>query len=232
MSSPYSIFVTSTGDIYVDNEGSNFRVDKWTLDATTSVPVMYVNSSCLGLFVDTTNTLYCSMHNLSQVIKKWLNENSTTLTVVAGTNASGSEPDMLNQPYGIFVDINLDLYVADSGNDRIQLFGLGQSNAITVAGNSSSNTTIALNGPTGIVLDGDGYLFIVDSGNNRIVGSGPDGFRCLAGCDGNGSASNQLSQPFSLSFDIDGNMFVTDTLNGRIQKFILVTNSCGKCKSI
>jgi sugar lactone lactonase YvrE len=159
-----------------------------------------------------------------------LDDNSTTLTVVAGTNVSGSAPDMLNKPCGIFVDINLDLYVADFGNDRIQLFGLGRSYAITVAGILSSSTTITLNGPTGIVLDADKYLFIVDSGNNRIVGSGPDGFRCLAGCDGNGSASNQLSQPFSLSFDIDGNMFVTDTLNDRIRKFILFTNSCIKCE--
>jgi sugar lactone lactonase YvrE len=122
--------------------------------------------------------------------------------------------------------------VADSGNDRIQLFGLGQSYAITVAGNSLSGTTITLNGPTGIVLDGDGYLFIVDRGNNRIVGSGPYGFRCLVGCYSPGKESNQLSQPFSLSFDIDGNMFVTDTGNNRIQKFVLLNNSLGKLNQL
>jgi hypothetical protein len=115
------------------------------------------------------------MYHLNQVVKRWLDDTSTTLTVIAGTNASGSAPDMLNQPYGIFVDINFDLYVADYGNDRIQLFGLGQSYAITVAGNSLSSTTITLDGPTGIVLDGNNYLFIVDRGNSRIVGSGPYG---------------------------------------------------------
>ena len=45
---------------------------------------------------------------------------------------------------GIFVDINLDLYVADYYNHRIQLFRLGELNGITVAGNTSLNTTITL----------------------------------------------------------------------------------------
>jgi sugar lactone lactonase YvrE len=120
--------------------------------------------------------------------------------------------------------------VADSKNNRIQLFQLGQLNGITVAGNESSTTTITLNQPTEIVLDADKYLFIVDSGNHRVVGSGPTGFRCLVGCsdDPKGSASNQLNGPTSLSFDSYGNMFVTDSENDRIQKFILSTKLCSK----
>ena len=54
LSFPYSFFVAINGDIYVDNGLSNGRVDKWTLNGTTSVPVMYtyVNAACFGLFVD------------------------------------------------------------------------------------------------------------------------------------------------------------------------------------
>jgi hypothetical protein len=225
---PYSLFVTANGDIYVDNGASNGRVDKWTMDANASVPAMYVSSQCLGLFVDINNTPYCSMASLHQVVKGWLNNNMTTSTVAAGTGIQGSASDMLNQPYGIFVDVNFDLYVADYGNNRIQLFGLGQLNATTVAGGVSLNTTIALYNPYGITLDADNYLFIVDSGNARIVGSGPNGFRCLVGCSGSGPASNQLNGPSILSFDSYGNIFVTDFYNNRVQKFILLTNSCGK----
>ena len=106
-------------------------------------------------------------------------------------------------------------------NNRIQLFQSGQLNATTVAGNTSSTITISLNCPTGIVLDADKHLFIVDNSNHRIVGSGPNGFRCLVGCNGTGgSASDQLSYPMSLSFDSYGNIFVTDTGNNRIQKFV------------
>jgi tripartite motif-containing protein 71 len=227
--SPFSIFVTTNGDIYVDNGLSNGRVDKWTLNLNTSVPVMYVNSSCNGLFVDINDTLYCSIYHRNQVVKKWLNDSTNTSTIVAGTGINGSASNMLNQPVGIFVDINFDLYVADHRNHRIQLFPLGQSNGITVAGNGSSTTTIILNLPTGVVLDTDKYLFIADQNNHRIVGSGSNGFRCLVGCPGSsGTASNQLSSPRTLSFDSAGNMFVIDRYNDRIQKFSVLNNSCGE----
>ncbi len=229
LSNPLSIFVTSNGNIYVYNNYSNGQVDKWTLNTNTSVSVMNVTSDCYGLFVDINDTLYCSLTFLHQVISKPLNNGSNASTIVAGNGSPGSDSNMLNSPRGIFVDINLDLYVADCNNSRIQLFQLGQSNATTVAGNGSSSTTITLYYPTGIILDADKYLFIVDSGNNRIVGSGPTGFRCLVGCSGSpGSASNRLDSPQSMAFDSYGNIFVTDTLNNRIQKFTLFTNSCGK----
>jgi hypothetical protein len=225
---PYSIFVTTNGDIYVDNGYKNGRVDKWTLNSNTSVPVMYVKSYCLGLFVDTNDNLYCSMDIEHQVEKKWLSDSTNTSAIVAGTGIDGSASNMLNRPHGIFVDINFDLYVADHNNHRIQLFPFGQSNGTTVAGNGSSPTTIILNFPTGVVLDADKYIFIVDCFHHRIVGSGPNGFRCLVGCSGSsGSASNELNQPRTLSFDNFGNMFVTDRVTHRVQKF-LSSNSCSK----
>jgi sugar lactone lactonase YvrE len=169
------------------------------------------------------------MRDDHQVVTKSLNSVSNTLTIVAGTGVVGPTLTMLSNPHGIFVDINFDLYVADSGNDRIQLFQSGQLSGRTIAGNESSSTTITLSYPTGIVLDGDNNLFIVDSSNNRIIGSGPNGFRCLVGCSGSsGSASNQLWSPHSLSFDSYGNMFVTDYGNNRIQKFNLTTRLCSK----
>jgi hypothetical protein len=224
----YALFVTTIGDIYVDNGYPNGRVDKWTLNANISVPAMYVSYSCYGLFVDISDTLYCSMYSYNQVVKRWLNDIATTTTTVAGTGSGGSTSTMLYYPKGIFVDINFDLYVADTYNNRIQLFQSGQLSGITVAGSGSSSTTITLIYPTGVVLDAENYLFIVDSYNNRIVGQGPNGFRCLVGCSGGGSASNQLLYPSTLSFDSYGNIFVTDQYNGRIQKFILLTNLCGK----
>jgi hypothetical protein len=229
---PRSLFVTVDDSIYVDNGNNNSRVDMWTSNAVTSVPAMYVSSSCFGLFVDINNFLYCSLENSHRVIKNSLNNNSSTPIVVAGTGIGGASSAMLYRPSGIFVDINFDLYVADTGNNRIQLYQFGQVNGITIIGNEAP-VGVILNYPTGVVLDADRYLFIVDQGNRRIIGSGPNGFRCLVGCSGTiGSASNQLAYPYSLSFDSYGNIFVTDMNNNRIQKFILASNSCGKCQNI
>jgi sugar lactone lactonase YvrE len=154
----------------------------------------------------------------------------TSIIVAAGTGSEGSSFNELNRPNGIFVDVNFDLYVADCGNNRIQLFQSGELNGITVAGDRSPNPTINLNCPTGIVLDAEKNLFIVDNNNHRIVRSSLNGFRCLVGCYGTVSQSNQLNYPLGSSFDPFGNMFVADTDNNRIQKFEYLKKSCGKLK--
>ena len=224
LSDPYSIFVTTNGDIYVDNGQFNGRVDKWIVENETWISVMNVTSPCFGLFIDIYENLYCSMFYNHRVDKKWSNG---TTTIVAGTGVQGSQSDMLNHPWGIFVDINLDLYVADSGNNRIQLFRLNQRNGITVVGKESSKVTIELLYPTGIVLDGDRHLFIVDHGNNRIIGSDENGFRCIFGCSGYGHTNDKLYNPFSISFDSYGNIYITDRDNHRVQK-IVKNKPCSK----
>ena len=228
LNSPFAVCASITGDIYVDNGQINYRVDKWSWNATTSTAVMNVTSKCISLFIDQQQTLYCSNDGGHKVVKMSLSSGSSTATIAAGTGASGSAPYLLNFPNGIFVDEKLNLYVADWGNNRIQLFQPDQPNATTVAGNGAPGT-IALNRPLAVILDADGYLFISDSSNHRIIRSGPFGFQCLLGCSGAaGAASNQLNKPFTISFDSYGNLFVVDTDNNRIQKFLLATNSCGK----
>ncbi len=228
--SPFSLFVTSNGEIFInDGVEKNGRVQKWIEKTNTFVTVMNGNSACLGLFVDTNDTLYCSMNSRDQVVKRSLNDrNMTSMIVAAGTGSQGSALNELYGPRGIFVDVNFDLYVADCNNHRIQLFQSGELNGTTVVGEKSPNPTIDLRCPGGIVLDAEKYLFIVDSNNNRIVGSSLNGFRCLVGCYGKGSQSNRLAFPLSLSFDRSGNMLVADRFNHRIQKFEYLEKSCGK----
>ncbi|CAF4055159.1 unnamed protein product [Adineta steineri] len=226
LSTPYTLFATPLGDIYVDNGLNNRRVDKFSLNSNISTSVMTVPYMCTGIFVDISNTLYCSAYTSHQVVKKWLNDNVLTSTIVAGTGTAGSTATTLNTPIGVFVDAEVNLYVADCLNNRIQMFPVGQFTGITLVG-ASVPGTITLNNPHGITLDANGYLFITDYSNNRIIGSGPYGYRCLFGCTNiAGSASNQLNSPSSLSFDTYGNLFVADCSNSRILKFILASNSC------
>ncbi|CAF1511043.1 unnamed protein product [Adineta steineri] len=228
-----SLFVTSNDDIYIGDGDKNGRVQKWIAETSTFVTVMNVNSPCAGLFVDIYDTLYCSMPDHHQVVKRSLNDAvMTSNRVAAGTGSRGSASNQLYYPTGIFVDMNLDLYVADCGNHRIQLFQSGESNGITVVGSKSLNPTITLTSPTGVILDTEKYLFILDHSNGRIIGSGLNGFRCLVGCYGEGSQSNQLYYPLSFSFDHYGNIFVTDRWNHRIQKFQLFKESCGTFRMI
>jgi len=210
LSSPSSIFVTINGDIYVGNQTNHGRIDKWIAANETWTSIMInVTSTCYAIFVDIYENLYCSMFDKHRVDKKRLD--GTTISV------AGSELNTLNHPWGIFVEINLDLYVADWGNHRIQLFRRNQRNGTTVAGKGSVEVTIELVNPTAVVLDGDQHVFIVDQGNHRIIGSDENGFRCIFGR----STNEKLSFPQTMSFDSYGNIYVTDLTNNRVQKISL-----------
>lgn len=213
-------------EILIDNGYSNGRIDKLTLNGTINESVMYVNSSCTGIFVDKINNRYCSSTNEHRIFKVELKINMTKRMIVAGTGCSGPVSNMLDHPRGIFVDQHLNLFVADTDNNRIQRFEFNQINVVTVAGFGSSVYFI-LNKPTSVILDGNYFLFIVDNQNHRIIRSMSNGFQCLFGCSNDhGTLTNQLNNSQTMAFDKDGHIFVTDFNNHRIEKFILIQNSC------
>ena len=223
-----ALFVSVTGDIYVDAGLSNNRVDVWQANSGSYVSTIPISDRCHSLFIDTNQSLYCSMQYSHKVIKRSLNSSDTQVTTVAGTGCSGFQSHLLNYQRGIFVSVSFDLYVADSNNHRVQLFRPGQLNGTTVAGREALGTVQLLN-PMAVMLDGDGYLFILDCYHYMIIGSGPYGFRCVVGCtSGVGTASNQLSTSRSMAFDSHGNILITDTENNRVQKFFLASNTCSK----
>ena len=225
--SPIAIFVTSSGDLCVDNGNANGRVDMWMPGSNDSFTVMYVDSTCFSLFMDIYQNIYCSVGYQHRVIKKSSNDVANISVSVAGNGTNGSASDLLSSPRGIFVDTQLNLYVADCGNHRVQFFVHGQLTATTVLGNGSVST-IVLDCPHAVILDADGHLFVADSSKNRIIGWGPNGYQCIAACQGSaGSASDFLNGPVTLWFDSYGNIFVADAFNNRIQKF-LITNHTGE----
>ena len=135
----YGLFVTANDEVYF-RPISQCNIYASPINATIIYPVMLVSKCCDDIFIDLNNTLYCSIHFMNQIITKSLDAPGNTLRSVAGTGSPGSESDQLYDPYGIFVDISFDLYVADSVNNRIQRFSSGQMNATTVAGNGTSGT--------------------------------------------------------------------------------------------
>jgi DNA-binding beta-propeller fold protein YncE len=62
------------------------------------------------------------------------------------------------------------LYVADTGNNRIQLFLAGQTVATTIAGitGSPGSSSVQLNSPYSVRLDNQLNLYVADLTNNRI----------------------------------------------------------------
>jgi DNA-binding beta-propeller fold protein YncE len=104
------------------------------------------------------------------------------ITTVAGNGTGGFSGDggpatsaSLYSPYGMALDGAGNLYIADTGNNRIRK--VSPSGTIsTVAGSGISGfsadgepaTSALLNRPHGVALDTAGNLYIADTGNNRI----------------------------------------------------------------
>lgn len=225
----FGVFASDTGDVFIDNGNTSGTVNRWTSSTTSTTVVMRIDDICYGMFIDVYNYLYCAVGSLNRVVKKSLSDvNTNTSTTIAGNGTSGSASNMLRDPRRIFVTVNLDLYVADYGNNRIQLFRSGQLNATTLVGNGTLSS-IPLSSPTAIVVDADDNVFICDHSNNRIIRWSNSVTQCLFGCSNTGgSGANQLNKPRSLIFDSYGNLYVVDTDNNRIQKFSLLTNTCGE----
>ena len=220
---PRSLFIGANNALYVNND--NKGVSRWIENISEN---LLTGEVCFDLFIDdTNNSLYCSLKFQHKVIKRSLNSSDDQVLIVAGTGCPGFISNMLNLPHGIFIDENFNLYIADSLNNRIQMFYSGQLNGITVVGKDAPGTII-LNNPSDIVLDADRNIFIVDTSNDRNVGSTSTGFQCIVGCLGYGTDDKHLAYPLSMAFDSAGNIFVVDHSNSRIQKFFLSSNSCGK----
>ena len=153
---------------------------------------------------------------------------SSSGVVIAGNNGAGSASNQLNNPMGIFIDVNNAsiLYVVDSGNHRVQQWTIGASSGTTIAGTTGvgGSALNQLNTPRSIIGDSDGNLFISDTNNHRIVmwTRGATAGVVVAGTNGvAGSLSTTLNFPNGITFDADKNLYVADSNNFRIQKFLV-----------
>ena len=221
---PHGLFLLPTGDMYTSNLDHS-QVYRWIHATATVEIVTQFSATCTSIFVSVQNVIYCSMPAYDRIVTKLMYDESDLMTVVAGSGVKGSAANMLVNPQGIFVNTNLDLYVADTSNDRIQLFRSNTVKGTTIAGIPN---TISLNNPTSVVLDANNYIYILDTGYNRIVSGTSNGFRCIVSCGEESDSSNQLTYPSSMAFDSFGNLYVTDSDNDRVQKFLLSKNTFGE----
>jgi uncharacterized protein (TIGR03663 family) len=103
----------------------------------------------------------------------------TALQQIGITGVPGTAPGQFNFPRAVAVDQAGRIYVADTGNHRVQIFN-----------------------PDGSFLRQWGSLCKMDTGE---------------GCLGDGRG--QFNEPWGIAADKDGNVYVSDTWNHRIQKF-------------
>ncbi len=95
------------------------------------------------------------------------------------TSAASLSQTSLASPTGIAIDAEANVYVADSGNNRIVIWNSpintnGQT-ANSVLGqtwffsNSAGTSSTAMNRPQGVSIGSNGELYVADSNNNRVL---------------------------------------------------------------
>jgi sugar lactone lactonase YvrE len=162
LNEPKGVAVDQMGAIIVA-DSSNYRIQRFPLGTIVGTTIA-INSSAnlLGqtrdLHIDVNNGIYVTDSDYSRIVKFY--PNNGIGVILAGASGQGSRADQFNQPYGNFIDGNETLFVADYGNDRVQMWLAGATNGTTVAGitGSPGSNLTQLNKPRAVVLDNNGYV--------------------------------------------------------------------------
>ena len=171
----------------------------------------------------------------------------SVLSTVAGNGTTGFSGDggpatsaALSDPLGLAADGAGNVYIVDIGNHRVRKVNAAGIIG-TVAGNGTPGTAgdggQAINAQLfavlstaatiqGMAVDTAGNLYIADSFNHRVRKVTPAGiistfaggglFSILG--DGGPAASAGIAAPTSVALDGAGNVYIADSLGGRIRK--------------
>jgi sugar lactone lactonase YvrE len=144
----------------------------------------------------------------------------------------GSNPN----PSGAIVAHEGKLYVSETEFDRIRVIDLATGIIDNFAGTGEGGfagdggpaADAQLNGPRDLEIGPDGRLYFADTDNGAVraidlgtgiiatvVGTGELG---LDDAERLPATGTRLRRPFGVSFDLEGNLYVMDTLNNRIVK--------------
>ena len=132
LNSPIGLaFDSSSNSLYIANYGSH-NIVRWIVNATTwtlaagspngaagSTSTMLYNP--IGVTLDSLGNIYVADY-VNCRIQLFTSGKLNGTTIAGVTNTAGSLPTLLYHPFSVVLDNNLDLYVADAGNQRIQKF--------------------------------------------------------------------------------------------------------------
>ena len=248
---PTGVAVTSSGGIYIADSLNN-RIRKVTAgligtvagsgipgfsgDGGVSTQAQLNRPS--GVAVDAAGNVYIGDYGNDRIRKvSVLGVISTT----AGNGTQGFSGDggpaaaaQLDSPSGVAVDAADNLYISDSGNNRIRKVSAGMIS--TAAGNGGDGpcgdglpATAAQLNPSGVAVDSPGNLVIADYGNNRIrmvtAGSASDLFFPQVAVGGGYSTLFTVTNAGAVA--ASGNLTLTDQKGNPLSISATLTDSSG-----
>ena len=244
---PDGLAADSSGNVYVADHGNN-EIRKISASGSVSTLAGQAGNpgsadgsggaarfnGPTGVAVDPSGNVYVSDPGNSTIRKITSSGTVTTLAGSAGTagSADGSgSAARFNNPEGIAVDVAGNVYVADTNNNTVRK--ITPAGVVTtlagVAGQTGSTdgsgSSARFNGPYAVAVDGAGNVYVADYFNstireitaagNVITVAGSAGHS--GGADGPvGSA--RFNQPYGITVDGSGDIFVADTYNRAVRE--------------
>ncbi|MBI4751529.1 MAG: DUF11 domain-containing protein [Acidobacteria bacterium] len=219
-----SSVITFTGGTIAANGNCTISVDVTaSLPGTITNTTGAVSSTNGGTGNTATATLQVNATELSYLyvadtqnhrIQRY---DGTSWVVLLGTGAPGSGSTSLSLPEAVTANFEATrIYVADTGNNRVQYTTNSGTTWATLASNGIGLSNVK--SPQGVALDVLGNLYVADTGNNRVLrfNNGTPGPAVVLATSGVGGG--QVRSPRGIAVDVNFNLYITDRDNNRVIK--------------
>jgi len=132
----------------------------------------------------------------------------------------GKLQGQVRSPRGLFIDAKGMIYVADTGNDRVQIFK-ADGTYDNMFGESGSDEGQFRN-PSSVAVNSVGNIYVADTRNKKLKAFSADGMFLFAAGPELGSVT--LASPVSVTCDEKKNVYILDS----VLKKVIVTDAMGK----
>jgi len=159
--------------------------------------------------------------------------NNVTTSNTATSNTTTLPEAKFSDPFGMVIDRQGNLYLADAGEHN-RILKINKAGIATVLAGSDEGyldnelkdgklSAAKFNTPSGLAIDKKGNIYVADTGNHVIrkiepngkvstlAGNGQAGFRDGA------AAQAQFNGPIGVAVDTNGKVYVADTYNDKIR---------------
>ena len=150
--------------------------------------------------------------------------NRNYLGTLGETGVAGYDGGHFNWPLGVSVDSSGNIFVADTNNQRVQKCTLSGSkgNCLPFAGKTGVSAAgfDYLTDPTAVLV-AQNEVYILDAGRNRVLVFDPTGAYRTSLVGDWGSRSGDMRGGLGIAVGAFGDVYVSDPINQRIQKYVL-----------